>query len=172
MLRPIASLLTALSLLALGVFATGLAPALLPVACLAAVTPCLIQVDLREHRLPNHLTLAGVAAGLVDCATAWVVDGRVPLVPLLAALAFAGFLLLLNLAGGMGMGDVKLAAALGLASWNVPVAVLSPVFAFLTGGLVSLVLLVAGRRGRRIPFGPFLLGGFWTAVALVALSRL
>jgi leader peptidase (prepilin peptidase)/N-methyltransferase len=95
-----------------------------------------------------------------------------PLVALLAGGAYSVFLLILNLVGGMGMGDVKLGAALGLASWTPAVAVRSPVIAFLIGGLVSVVLLIAGRRGRRIAFGPFLLGGFWAAVALEAVSRL
>jgi leader peptidase (prepilin peptidase)/N-methyltransferase len=70
----------------------------------------------------------------------------------------------------MGMGDVKLAVVLGLASQNVTVAVLSPVIAFLAGGLTSMVLLLMGRRGR-IPFGPFLLGGFWCAVVVDLLAR-
>jgi prepilin signal peptidase PulO-like enzyme (type II secretory pathway) len=50
--------------------------------------------------------------------------------------------------------------------------VVSPVLAFLVGGLASVALLVAGHRGRRIAFGPFLLGGFWIAVGLAAASRL
>jgi leader peptidase (prepilin peptidase)/N-methyltransferase len=92
-------------------------------------------------------------------------------VPLLAGAVYAGFLLVLNLLGGMGMGDVKLATALGLASWSLSVAVLSPVVAFLVGGVVSIVLLMTGKRGRRIAFGPFLLGGFWVAVTLEAVAR-
>jgi hypothetical protein len=67
--------------------------------------------------------------------------------------------------------DVKLGAALGLASWDLSVAILSPAAAFFTGGLVSVILLITGRRGRNIAFGPFLLGGFWTAVLAIALAR-
>ena len=97
-------------------------------------------------------------------------SGRVPVVPLVAGLGYAGFLLVMHLVGGMGMGDVKLGGALGLASWDLSVAVLSPVVAFLVGGVVSVVMLIAGRRGKRIAFGPFLLGGFWAAVLPVALA--
>jgi leader peptidase (prepilin peptidase)/N-methyltransferase len=132
----------------------------------------LAAYDVREHRLPNVLVIPGIGVGLLSCVGEWLISGRPPIVSLVAAGAYAGFLLVLNLLGGMGMGDVKVAAALGLASWSTAVAVLSPVVAFLAGGLVSAVLLVAGRRGRRIAFGPFLLGGFWAAIGLVALSRL
>jgi leader peptidase (prepilin peptidase)/N-methyltransferase len=108
----------------------------------------------------------------MSCTGEWVVSGREPVVALVAGLGYAGFLLVMHLVGGMGMGDVKLAAALGLASWDVSVAVLSPIVAFIVGGVVSVVLLIAGKRGQRIAFGPFLLGGFWVAVAVLALSRL
>jgi leader peptidase (prepilin peptidase)/N-methyltransferase len=137
---------------------------------LAAVTPWLAAVDIRQHRLPNPLVLPGIGVGLLSCAGEWVATGRIPLVPLVAGTAYAGFLLILNLIGGMGMGDVKLAAALGLASWDVSVTVLSPVVAFFLGGVVSVALLIRGRRGHRIAFGPFLLGGFWAAIALQALA--
>jgi leader peptidase (prepilin peptidase)/N-methyltransferase len=72
----------------------------------------------------------------------------------------------------MGMGDVKLGGALGLASWLPFVGVVSPVIAFLAGGVVSVILLVRRGRGGRIAFGPFLLAGFWLAVGLVAWARI
>jgi leader peptidase (prepilin peptidase) / N-methyltransferase len=164
--------LLAVPLAAVGVLATGVRPEAVVVLYLAGVTPWLARYDVREHRLPNVLVLPGIGVAVLASAGEWAETGRVPVVPLMAAGIYAGFLFLLNLLGGMGMGDVKLAAALGLASWNGAVAVLSPVAAFLVGGLVSVVLLIAGRRGRRIAFGPFLLGGFWVAVALVAASHM
>jgi leader peptidase (prepilin peptidase) / N-methyltransferase len=142
---------------------------LIPSIYLGAVSPLLVRVDLREHRLPNRVVLPAIALGLLACAGEWMLSGRIPAVPLVAALAYSGFLLVFSLLGGMGMGDVKLAAALGLASQNLSVAILSPVLAFLAGGIASVVLLLSGRRGR-IAFGPFLLGGFWCAIALDALA--
>jgi leader peptidase (prepilin peptidase) / N-methyltransferase len=171
MRRRVLLSLLALPLVGLGILATGLRPELVAVVYLAAVTSWLVMFDVTTHRLPNVLVLPGIGVGLVSCAGEWIASGRPPMVPLVAGCAYAGFLLVLNLVGGMGMGDVKLAAALGFASWNVSVAVLSPVVAFLVGGLVSVVLLISGKRGQRIAFGPFLLGGFWVAVGLVALSR-
>jgi leader peptidase (prepilin peptidase)/N-methyltransferase len=137
---------------------------------LAAVTPWLVWYDVRSHRLPNVLVVPGIGVGLVGVGGEWTVSGRVPWVPLVAGAGYAAFLLLMHVVGGMGMGDVKLGAALGLASWNLSIAVLSPVVAFFVGGIISVVLLIAGRRGQKIAFGPFLLGGYWVAVCLVALA--
>jgi leader peptidase (prepilin peptidase)/N-methyltransferase len=172
MRRKVLLSLLALPLAGMGILATGIAPSVASVIYLAAVTPWLFWFDLREHRLPNVLVVPGIGVGLLSCAGEWVVSTRVPAVPLVASVAYAGFLLVLHVLGGMGMGDVKLGAALGLASWSLSVAVLSPVVAFLVGGLVSVVLLVAGGRGQKIAFGPFLLGGFWAAVFVLALARL
>ncbi len=160
----------ALPLAAVGVLATGVEPSAAAVVYLAGVTPWLVWFDVTAHRLPNVLVVPGIGAGLLSCAGEWAVSGRVPVVPLVAGLGYAGFLLVMHLVGGMGMGDVKLGGALGLASWDLSVAVLSPVVAFLVGGVVSVVMLIAGRRGKHIAFGPFLLGGFWAAVLLVALA--
>ncbi len=69
---------------------------------------------------------------------------------------------------GLGLGDVKLAAALGLylgwLGWSYPVV--GTVAAFLVGGVVSLALLASGRAGRRtaVPFGPPMLLGALAAV--------
>ncbi len=154
----------AVAVAVLAVVANGPTVALLPLFYLAAVTPELVRVDLREHRLPNRLVVPGIAAGLLAAVIHWGETGT--LVPLIAGASYAAFLLLLNLTGGMGMGDLKLGAALGLASSTVTVAVLSPVAAFLLGGVASVVLLITRGRGSRIAFGPFLLAGFWIAVAL------
>jgi leader peptidase (prepilin peptidase) / N-methyltransferase len=172
MRRHVLWVLLAVPLAGVGILAVGVAPAAVAVLYLAAVTPWLMAVDVRQHRLPNVLVLPGIGAGALSCAGEWLVSGQLPVVPLVAGIAYAGFLLVLHLFGGMGMGDVKLGAALGLASWNLSIAVLSPVLAFLVGGLISVVLLIVGKRGQKIAFGPFLLGGFWAAVVLLAVSRL
>jgi leader peptidase (prepilin peptidase)/N-methyltransferase len=171
MRRRVLLSLLALPLVGIGLLAIGVAPSALAVVYLAGATPWLVWFDVTAHRLPNALVVPGIGVGLISCAGEWVVSGRVPIVPLAVGLGYAGFLLVMHLVGGMGMGGVKLAGALGLASWDLSVAVLSPVAAFLAGGLVSVVLLIAGRRGKRIAFGPYLLGGFWAAMLLVALAR-
>jgi leader peptidase (prepilin peptidase)/N-methyltransferase len=168
--RALRSLLSVI-LVAIGLAATGFTVAALATVYLAAVTPWLAATDIREHRLPNVLVVPAIAIGLVTCAAEWINTAHPPLTPLIAGIAYPAFLLLLHLTGGMGMGDVKLGAALGLSSWSAPVAILSPVVAFLVGGFVALVFLIVGRRGTRIAFGPYLLGGYWLAVSIAALYR-
>lgn len=60
----------------------------------------------------------------------------------------------------MGLGDVKLLALIG--AWLGVTGAMTALFAgALLGGIISIVLLVAKRVGRRsyIPFGPFLVLG-------------
>lgn len=159
-------------LVVVSVIAAGPSLSIVPLAYLAVVTPELIRVDVRSHRLPNRLVVPGIALGLV-CATAeWVITGIPPVPQFIAGVAYATFLLLLCVTGGMGMGDVKLGAALGLASWLPFVGVTSPVVAFLAGGVASVILLARHGRGGRIAFGPFLLAGFWAVILLVTWVRI
>ncbi len=135
---------------------------------LAAVTPELWRIDAAEHRLPNALVLPGYPLALAGVAVDWVVAGHERWTALLAGAGYFGFLLLLSFAGGMGMGDVKLAGLLGilLGHLGLDAVLVGVVSAFFAGGVVSAVLLATGHgRGRRIPFGPFLLAGFWLGVA-------
>src|SRR5690606_14908055 len=131
-------------------------------------------IDLRVHRLPNRLTLPSYAviAGLLvlaaGLANAWgslvgaAIGG--------AALWGAFFALMLVYPAGMGFGDVKLAGLLGMVlGWLGAGPLVVGLFAaFCYGGLTGLGLMLARRASRNspIPFGPFLLLGFWTAVLL------
>lgn len=149
--------------------ALGPVVAAIPALYVAAVTPELTRIDLAEHRLPNRLVVPGLGVGLAAAAGAWATTGRFPVVPLVAGAAFGGILFLLALTGGMGMGDVKLAAVLGLASPTATVAIAAPLLAFLAGGVAALVVLLRRGKGARIPFGPFMLGGFAGALLAEAL---
>ncbi|MFW8745583.1 hypothetical protein ACOI9R_36195, partial [Mesorhizobium japonicum] len=93
----------------------------------------------------------------------------VPWVPILAAVMLAAVFLGLAVAGGMGLGDVKLVTVIGLASPTLTVAAVAPFAAFLLGGVVSVVVLIRRGRGVRIPFGPFLLAG-WTLALVVEVA--
>ena len=68
----------------------------------------------------------------------------------------------------MGLGDVKLSAAIGLSlgllGWQPVTA--SFALAFLAAGVFAFVLLAAKRAGRktRLPLGPFLIIGAWLSV--------
>ena len=164
-----------LALAALVVVALGPAPALVAGLAVAAVAPPLWRTDVAEHRLPNRLTVPALLAGVLGAGVSWLATGAPPSVSLLAGLLFGGLLFLLALVGGMGMGDVKLATAIGLASPTLVVAVAAPLFAFLMGGVASLILLIRdgwGTRTRQLAFGPFLLAGYFSALVLSAVQRL
>jgi leader peptidase (prepilin peptidase)/N-methyltransferase len=81
-----------------------------------------------------------------------------------------GFFGLLAVTGGLGMGDVKLAAVLALAGGAVSaVVVVGAVVGFIAAGVGALAVLVARGGAGNIAFGPHLLGGFWASVAALPL---
>lgn len=115
-------------------------------------------VDLHEKIIPNEVVLFGLAAGAVLLFVAAYPDKHW-LSALEGAGAGFGFLLVLALLvrGGMGLGDVKLAAVIGLfLGW--PWVGMGLILAFLAGGLISAVLMLFKVVGRKdhIPFGPWL----------------
>lgn len=71
------------------------------------------------------------------------------------------FLIAIAARGGMGFGDVKLAALIGMMT-GFPVVIVALFIGIVGGGAVAGLLLLTKRRGRKdpMPFGPFLcLGG-------------
>jgi leader peptidase (prepilin peptidase)/N-methyltransferase len=146
--------------------ATELALGLVFVSTLVAVT----LTDLEQRIIPNKILLV---ASILAVAIAAISDpGSLP-ERLVAGAGAGGVLFLAALAypGGMGLGDVKLAATMGLflAVWVVPAMLV----ALLAGSLVGIALIArdgAAARKRAIPFGPFLaLGG---VIGLLAGSAL
>jgi leader peptidase (prepilin peptidase)/N-methyltransferase len=115
-------------------------------------------VDLHDRIIPNELVIFGLAVGL---AMVFIIP--YPEKGWLSALegAGAGFVLLLSLAllvkGGMGLGDVKLAAVIGL-FLGVRWVGMGLIFAFLIGGLAGAIMLLLRlvKRKDYIPFGPYL----------------
>lgn len=134
----------------------------------------LAVIDLREMLLPNRLLLPGTAVTAALLALAAALDDAWP--DLLRALLAGGvsFAVLLVMAliapTGLGMGDVKLAALLGLVlGWLGWEAVLLGFFlGFLLQAVLGLALLATLRAGRstELPFGPALLTGTLVAVLL------
>lgn len=126
------------------------------VTMLATVT----LTDLEQRIIPNKVLIVGAAICL---AIAVPTDPGGLAERAIAAVAAGGALFLVVLAypAGMGMGDVKLVATMGLfLGWAVAPAIL---VALLAGSFVGLMLIARhGSRARKmaIPFGPFLaLGG-------------
>jgi leader peptidase (prepilin peptidase)/N-methyltransferase len=126
------------------------------VTTLATVT----LTDLERRVIPNRVLLVAAVAGV---AIAAVADPASLPERTIAALSAGGLLFAAALAypRGMGLGDVKLAAVMGLfLGRDVGPALL---VALLAGSLVGLAMIArdgAAARKRAIPFGPFLaLGG-------------
>jgi leader peptidase (prepilin peptidase)/N-methyltransferase len=140
--------------------------ALLGLALVLLLVPVTL-IDLDHRIIPNKLMLVGaIVAPALALATA--PDDLVE--HLVAGVAAGGFFLLAVLAypRGMGMGDVKLAAVLGLFLGR---AVGPAVFiALISGTLVGAAVIArkGAREGRKtaVPFGPFLALG--AVVALFA----
>jgi leader peptidase (prepilin peptidase)/N-methyltransferase len=126
------------------------------VTMLAIVT----LTDLEQRIIPNKVLVAGALACVAIAAP--TDPGSLP--ERVVAAATAGgvfFLVALAYPAGMGLGDVKLAATMGLFLGRaVAPAILA---ALLLGSLVGLALIARhGSEARKmaIPFGPFLaLGG-------------
>jgi leader peptidase (prepilin peptidase) / N-methyltransferase len=122
-------------------------------------------IDLETRLIPNRLTLPGAAVAL---ALGLALDAAGEPSRLIAGTAAGGFLLLAALAypGGMGMGDVKLAAVMGLFLGSAVAPAL--LVALLSGTAVGIVIIArkGARVGRKtaVPFGPFLALGAVVAV--------
>jgi leader peptidase (prepilin peptidase)/N-methyltransferase len=118
-------------------------------------------IDLEHRVIPNKITLPAAVAALVIGAA---LDLHGVPEQLIAGAGAGGFLLFFVLAypRGMGMGDVKLAAVLGLfLGRSVAVALLAGVLAgtFVGAAVMARVGVEKGRK-TAVPFGPFLaLGG-------------
>jgi leader peptidase (prepilin peptidase)/N-methyltransferase len=128
---------------------------------LVAILIPIALIDLEHRIIPNAITLpAAVAAIAIGLATD---PSKVP-AQLIAGAAAGAFLLFFALAypRGMGMGDIKLAAVLGLfLGASVAVALFVAVVAgAIVGAAVIMRRGVQEGRKTAIPFGPFLaLGG-------------
>jgi leader peptidase (prepilin peptidase)/N-methyltransferase len=139
-----------------------LAPVLLP---LTLAGPALAAIDLDVMRLPNRivgpvaiLTLAGLASTITT-------EGRpdTALRGAGGALIVGGAFWLLNAItrGGIGLGDVKLAGIIGIATGALGLAVVW--WAALVAALGALIWAKATGRSGPVPYGPWLLMGCWVA---------
>ena len=129
-------------------------------ACLFIV---IFVIDLEHSLILNKVVYPTMVVALLLSLYPWPwfsesIGMRVAYAALGGAIGFVVFLLIALVSrGGMGWGDVKLAALIGLAT-GFPFVFVAIIMAAILGGIVAVVLLVTRRRGRRemIPFGPFL----------------
>ena len=154
---PLVELLTG-ALFALAVLEFGVTLQSVLVCAFAAALTVIAFIDLDHLVIPDSLNVVLVITALVAAVTSR------RFVPAFEGAALAGALIgavyLLTRGTGMGLGDVKLAAVMGL-FLGYPAGPVAALSAFVIGAALAMPILMVGRRGRRdaLPFGPFLVLG-------------
>ncbi len=190
-LYPAVELLT--GLLFLGCYlAFGLTVEAAKWAVFSALLVVLTITDLRERLLPDPVNFFGLGAGLlfsffttpVDGAAAWIANRWFAFPPPQPVLSFADALLgaaagsgllwvvaegYFRLRGreGMGLGDVKMMAAVG-AFFGLKRTLMTILAGSLLGSIIGIAVIAASKKGRdyELPFGTFL--GLGALVVLFA----
>ncbi len=141
----------------------GLSAQLGVMAFYACLFTIIFVIDLEHGLILNKVVYPSMVVALLLSLYPWPwfsesMGMRVAYAALGGAIGFVIFLLIALVSrGGMGWGDVKLAALIGLAT-GFPLVFLAIIMGAILGGIVAVALLIAKKRGRReaIPFGPFL----------------
>jgi leader peptidase (prepilin peptidase)/N-methyltransferase len=158
--------------------AVGAHPELLVWLLLVPGMTAVTAVDIAVLRLPDVLTLPMAALAAIGLGAASLVPSAAGSWPraLLGGAVLCAALLVLALISprGMGLGDVKLALALGVTlgwyGWDVLIA--GVFVGFLLAMFFALFLVIARGAGRRTAFsmGPFLTLGALAGVVLAGLG--
>lgn len=162
---PLTELASAALFAAAGVLIEPLFAAIL-VALFLGLMLAIALIDARWRIVPNRIVYPSLVLFAAAIAVGHVVSGGVNVVSaLVGSLAYAVplFVIALAVPGGMGMGDVKLAALIGLVLGGLGLRLVAvAAFAGLVGGGIGAVgamaILRYGRK-QQIPFGPFLAVG-------------
>lgn len=154
---------------------------LVPYLGFLLLTAALVVTDLEAFRIADRLNLPGtLVLGVLLAASTAASGAWSDLLRGLAGAAayFAGTSLLFFVVRGKGFGagDVKLSAQLGLFTAYLGWSVLGwAVFATaMIGGVVAFVLVLGGAAGRKteLPYGPPMILGAWTAIAMVGVGAI
>jgi len=141
----------------------GLNPELAVMIFYACLFIIVFVIDLEQGLILNKVAYPSMVVALLLSLYPWpwLSDSMVMRVAYAALGGGIGFVIFLLIAlvsrGGMGWGDVKLAALIGLAT-GFPLVFLAVIMGAILGGIVAVALMIAKKRKRReaIPFGPFL----------------
>lgn len=145
---------------------------LISVGYVALLSIPLALIDIREHRLPNPMTLSAIAVSALLLS----VDAIIRTQPLQLAVAASlagltwGVGYLMAYRELIGMGDVKLLTALHLILGYVQpwLVLISLTLSFTMASIVSLAQVALKRKSLQsfTAMGPFLLVGFFGTIAL------
>jgi leader peptidase (prepilin peptidase)/N-methyltransferase len=145
-----------------------LAPVLLP---LTLAGPALAAIDLDVMRLPNNILGPVAVVTVAGLAFTIALDGRpdTALTGAAGGLIAGGAFWLLNLItrGGIGFGDVKLVAVIGVSVGAI--SLVAVWWAVLVGSLTALIWAKMTHRSGPFPYGPCLMLGGCVAVLTSAL---
>jgi len=138
-------------------------------AAMLALMPAISVIDLRHRIIPNRVVYPALVAFPVYFVIARVAGAPVDVVRMVLGFALygGGLLLVALISRGMGMGDVKLAALIGLVMGTTGLGVVAVAAAagILFGGVAAVIaLLVGASRKQALPYGPFLAAGAAVAV--------
>ena len=165
---PAVELLTG-AMVALVYIQLGLTIHFILVSFLTLLLIVLTFIDLDHQIIPDGINLLVAVGGLASLALGLISGNGLTIgQTALGVFIGGGFFLVIAIVsnGGMGGGDIKLMAALGL--WFGWQGILLVMFlSFMIGGIVSVGLLIARKAGRKqmVPFGPFIaVGAYLTAV--------
>lgn len=165
-------------LLALIVFIDGFSIQFLVLAFYACLFLVLAVIDLEHGLILNVITYPAIGISLVlspfwsNLGFSREFLGESTMLPVfLSSLSGGGifaiffFIIALLYRGGIGWGDVKMAALVGLAV-GFPSVVVAMMISFVSGGLTAGVLLLLRLRKRKdaMPYGPFLSMGAFVAL--------
>jgi len=148
-------------------------------AVLASISVAIAVIDRRKLLIPNELSAGALLVGLaVSALGAENAMDRFVLAAARAALMFAAFFAFrvgfrrLRGVDGMGLGDVKLAAAAGAwLDWGyLPLAVNIAALAALTVALVRRLFGKDVGVRSKLPFGAFFAPAIWLCWLLAALG--
>lgn len=159
----------------------GLDWELVPYLGFLLLSAALMVTDLEAFRITDRLNIRGTAVLVILLVMATILSREWE--SLLrgmegAVVYFVGTSLLFIVVRGRGFGagDVKLAVQLGLFTAYLGWSVLGwAVFATaMIGGVLALVLLMSGAASRKteLPYGPPMIIGAWTAIAMVGVGAI
>lgn len=134
-----------------------------------ALLALIALIDIRHRLILDVLTMPAIALAF-PLSLATVGLYRAALGGLVAGGTFLALYLIAGIVyrqtGALGLGDVKLALLIGLVM-GAESAVAAVVYSVLAGGLMAIVLLLAGRgRSATMPYGPNLAIGAFLAILL------
>lgn len=136
----------------------------------ASFSVALVIIDWREHRLPNLITYSLFILLLSLTFAESIINSLFLKQVLISSAVMVFFYFALNLItrGGMGMGDVKYAASIGLVvgHFGYLYVYLANFAAFFLGSIygISLIAFRKGGRKSKVAFGPFLYLGALIAI--------